>query len=75
MVSSNIKERIGQLGIIKKVSPEVNKDKKKTAVVASAITTKNIKRKKKRIYREKRVLMSTKKDTSQTYKKTLMGKT
>jgi len=75
MANWDFKKALGKTGIIKKVSPEVNKDKKKTAVVASAITTKNIKRKKKRIYREKRVLMSTKKDTSQTYKKTLMGKT
>ena len=35
--------------------------------------TKNIKKKKQ--YREKRVLMSTKKDISQNYKKTLMEKT
>ena len=73
MANWDLKKAIGKTGIIKKVSPEVNKDKKKTAVVASAITTKNIKKKKQ--HREKRVLMSTKKDTSQTYKKTLMGKT
>ena len=73
MANWDFKKALGKTGIIKKVSPEVNKDKKKTAVVTSAITTKNIKKKKQ--HREKRVLMSTKKDTSQTYKKTLMGKT
>jgi len=73
MVSKAAKRLAGLSGIVRKVSPEVNKDKKKIAVVTNAITTKNIKRKKQ--HREKRVLMSTKKDTSQTYKKTLMGKT
>ena len=73
MVSSKVIAAIGRTGLIKKVSPEINKDKKKTAVVTSAITTKNIKKKKQ--YREKRVLMSTKKDISQNYKKTLMEKT
>ena len=73
MVSSKVIAAIGRTGLIKKVSPEVNKDKKKTAVVTSAITTNNIKKKKQ--HREKRVLMSTTKDTSQNYKKTLMEKT
>ena len=73
MVSSKVIAAIGRTGLIKKVSPEVNKDKNKTAVVTSAITTKNIKKKKQ--HREKRVLMSTTKDTSQNYKKTLMEKT
>ena len=73
MVSRKAKQAIGRTGLIKKVSPVINKEKKKTAVVTSAITTKNIKKKKQ--YREKRVLMSTKKDISQNYKKTLMEKT
>ena len=49
MVSIKEKQAIGRTGLIKKVSPVINKYKKKTAVVTSAITTKNIKKKKQHI--------------------------
>ena len=45
MVSRKAKQAIGRTGLIKKVSPEINKDKKKTPVVKNQKKTKNIEKK------------------------------